>query len=406
MNKDPIGIFDSGVGGLTIAKEIIEHLPGENIIYLGDNAHNPYGEKDLSKVQCYVKVIAEDLIEQRKCKALIIACNTAAIAGMAVIKKRYNLDIIGPVQAGVQEALAASKTKKIAVVATSATIKSNAYQEAITALDATANLYSVAAKDFVPLVEAGKFETKESLKAAESYLSQLRNTEVDTLILGCTHYPFLAKVIQEVLGSGVKLIFPGLSIAKQLKASLAEKQLLNPQAKGQQTYLTTSSEKLAENFLSAGRSFLNLNLDFTEHNPFTKKQTVVLGVIGADVHAVGNRILDYALTEAGFKVVNIGVMASQKEFIEAAIETGAKAILVSSLYGHGEIDCRGFKDRCVEKGLDDIQLYVGGNLVIGKQKWPEVRQKFKEMGFDRIYPPGTAPEQAISDLRQDLNCGD
>ena len=133
-----------------------------------------------------------------------------------------------------------------------------------------------------------------------------------------------------------------------------------------------------------------------------EKPTLVLGVIGADVHAVGNKILDYTLTQAGFKVVNIGVLACQEEFINAAIETNAKVILVSSLYGHGEIDCRGLREKCQEKGIGNTLLYVGGNLVVGKADFNEVKEKFLGMGFDRVYPPGTMPEQAIADLKLDL----
>ncbi len=131
--------------------------------------------------------------------------------------------------------------------------------------------------------------------------------------------------------------------------------------------------------------------------------TVVMGVIGADCHAVGNKILDYAFTQAGFNVVNIGVLSSQEEFIQAAEETNAKAIIVSSLYGHGEIDCRGLREKCDEAGLKDILLYVGGNLVVGKHDWNEVQKKFYDMGFNRVYAPGTDPEIDIRDLRDDLN---
>ena len=131
------------------------------------------------------------------------------------------------------------------------------------------------------------------------------------------------------------------------------------------------------------------------------KPTVVLGVIGADVHAIGNQILEHALDEEGIEVVNIGVMASQKEFVNAAIETGAEAIWVSSLYGHGEMDCRGLRDKCKEAGIGDILLYVGGNLVIGKQDWSRVEDLFLDMGYDRAYPPGTQPEKAIEDLFKD-----
>ncbi|EHQ91941.1 methylaspartate mutase subunit S [Desulfosporosinus youngiae] len=133
-----------------------------------------------------------------------------------------------------------------------------------------------------------------------------------------------------------------------------------------------------------------------------EQKTVVLGVIGADVHAVGNRILDYAFSQAGFKVINIGVLATQEEFIHAAIETNADALLVSSLYGHGEMDCRGLREKCQETGIGSIIMYVGGNLVVGKQDFESVRERFSAMGFDRVYPPGTLPEGPIDDLKKDL----
>lgn len=132
------------------------------------------------------------------------------------------------------------------------------------------------------------------------------------------------------------------------------------------------------------------------------KKTIVLGVIGSDCHAVGNKILDYTFTQAGFNVINIGVLSPQEDFINAAIETNADAILVSSLYGHGEIDCRGLREKCSEAGLEDIILYAGGNLVVGKQDWKSVEQRFLDMGFNRVYPPGSAPENGISDLKKDL----
>ena len=132
------------------------------------------------------------------------------------------------------------------------------------------------------------------------------------------------------------------------------------------------------------------------------KKKLILGVIGADVHAVGNKILYHAFSEAGFEVTNLGVMVSQDEFIDAAIETNADVIVVSSLYGHGELDCQGMRDKCVERGLDDILLYVGGNIVVGKQPFEDVEKRFKAMGFDRVFGPGTAPETAIEALNEDL----
>ncbi len=129
---------------------------------------------------------------------------------------------------------------------------------------------------------------------------------------------------------------------------------------------------------------------------------IVLGVIGADVHSVGNKILDYAISEAGFEVTNLGVMVTQEEFINAAIETEADAILVSSLYGHGELDCRGLREKCVEAGLENILLYVGGNLVVGKVDLQEVEQRYVEMGFDRVYSNRSKASDCIRDLKKDL----
>ncbi len=133
-----------------------------------------------------------------------------------------------------------------------------------------------------------------------------------------------------------------------------------------------------------------------------KHTTVVLGVIGADVHAVGNKILEKVFAEAGFRVINLGVMVSQDEFISAAIETGADAILVSSLYGQGELDCQGLRERCIERGLEKIILYVGGNLVIGKTDYGTVRDKFQDMGYDRVFSPADDLEEAVALLKQDV----
>ncbi len=132
------------------------------------------------------------------------------------------------------------------------------------------------------------------------------------------------------------------------------------------------------------------------------KKTIVTGVIGADVHAVGNKIIAYALEQAGFNVVNLGVMVSQEEYIEAALETNADAIIVSSLYGHGEIDCNGLREKCDEAGLKGIPLLAGGNLVVGKQDFADVEKRFMAMGYTRVYPPGTPIETTISALNEIL----
>ncbi|MEX1227418.1 MAG: methylaspartate mutase subunit S [Marinobacter sp.] len=134
----------------------------------------------------------------------------------------------------------------------------------------------------------------------------------------------------------------------------------------------------------------------------TREYTIVLGVIGSDCHAVGNKILASVLSQAGIEVINLGVMVSQDEFIDAAIETGADAILVSSIYGHGEIDCHGLRGRCLERGLDDILLYVGGNLVIGKSDFRDIETLFRKMGFDRVCSPRVDLHELITCLKNDI----
>jgi methylaspartate mutase sigma subunit len=131
-------------------------------------------------------------------------------------------------------------------------------------------------------------------------------------------------------------------------------------------------------------------------------RTVVTGVIGSDTHIVGNRILTMALEKAGYKVVSLGALTPAADFVRAAVETRAGAILVSSLYGQGELDCRGFRDLCTEAGLEDILLYVGGNLVVGKRSWEETEKTYLAMGFDRVAPPGTRAETVIAWLEEDL----
>lgn len=134
----------------------------------------------------------------------------------------------------------------------------------------------------------------------------------------------------------------------------------------------------------------------------SEQKTVVTGVIGSDTHIVGNRILSMALEQAGHKVVSLGALTPAQDFVKAAVETAADAILVSSLYGQGELDCRGFRELCTEAGIGDILIYVGGNLVVGKQSWNDVERRFLEMGFDRAFPPGTRTDDVLATLARDF----
>ena len=139
-----------------------------------------------------------------------------------------------------------------------------------------------------------------------------------------------------------------------------------------------------------------------EEGPERKQQTLVTGVIGSDTHIVGNRILSMALEKTGYKVVSLGALTPAEDFVKAAVETAADAIMVSSLYGQGELDCRGFRELCIEAGLGNILIYVGGNLVVGKQSWSEVENRFLDMGFDRAFPPGTRTDAVIASLDRDF----
>jgi len=130
--------------------------------------------------------------------------------------------------------------------------------------------------------------------------------------------------------------------------------------------------------------------------------TIVTGVIGVDVHAIGNWVLRRSLEQAGFQIIALGTQVSQEEFIQAAIETDADAILVSSIYGQAYLDCEGLKDKCTEAGLERILLYIGGNLTIGREPWDDIEKRFKDIGFNRVYPPDTMPSVAIKDLTEDL----
>lgn len=130
--------------------------------------------------------------------------------------------------------------------------------------------------------------------------------------------------------------------------------------------------------------------------------SIVSGVIGSDVHVIGNKLINRVLSQAGYNIVELGVLVSQEEFIQAAIETNARVILISSMYGHAELDCKGLREKCIESGLEDVLLYIGGNLVIGRQNWSEVERKFKKMGFNRVAAPGISFDEILQMLAEDL----
>lgn len=224
-----IALLDSGVGGLTVVKEIFKQLPHENIIYFGDTAHFPYGPRPHTQVRGFVHEII-DFFQTQGIKMIIIACNSATAAGLEHYENKVNVPLLGVIEPGVRVALKHTKTNKIGVIGTTGTIQSGAYQEVFNRLSGGGiQLFSQPCPLFVLIVENGLVDSPEAKRVAEEYLRPLKEVGIDTLILGCTHYPLMSGVIQEVMGSGVKLISSAEETAREARKIMEERRLLNPQ---------------------------------------------------------------------------------------------------------------------------------------------------------------------------------
>ena len=247
----PIGIFDSGVGGLTVARAIIDQLPGESILYLGDTARGPYGPRPLAEVREFALEIMDKLVAAGV-KAIVIACNTASSAMLRDARERYAIPVVEVIQPAVRRAVSASKSGKIGVIGTNATIDSGAYLDAFAAAPHL-EITSKACPRFVEFVERGETSGPEITKIAQDYLRPLQDKKIDTLVLGCTHYPLLTGVISYVMGNEVTLVSSAEETAKDLYRILVEKNLLNnsgnPTHKFVSTGDTQSFAKLARRFL-------------------------------------------------------------------------------------------------------------------------------------------------------------
>lgn len=219
MNNKSIGVFDSGLGGLTAVKQIMNELPNENIIYFGDTGRVPYGTRSRETILKYTRGDIR-FLQTFDVKVIVIACGTASSAALPMIKNEFDVPIVGVIDAAVYAAVRTTKNKKIGVIGTSGTIKSGEYEKQIKEYDRDMEVYSKACPMFVPLVENGYFDSKVTKLIVEEYLEEIRNEGVDTLILGCTHYPLLEKVIQEYMGKNVVLINSGAEVAKYLKKKL------------------------------------------------------------------------------------------------------------------------------------------------------------------------------------------
>lgn len=253
MPERAIGIFDSGVGGLTVLGELRRQIPGEELVYLGDTARVPYGTKSAQTVARYAREAARFLVGQRV-KLLVVACNTASAVALEELAAVHRLPVVGVIEPGARGALAATRTGRIGVIGTEGTIRSGAYERALRAGNPAVEVVSAPCPLFVPLAEEGWSEHPVARLAAAEYLAPLLRQRIDTLVLGCTHYPLLKRTLQDVAGPGVTLIDSAAETAKTVAALLAEAGLERRRPVGvPPRYFVTDA---AERFERVGGAFL------------------------------------------------------------------------------------------------------------------------------------------------------
>lgn len=254
MEKEkPIGVFDSGIGGLTVVKRLFSTLPKENIVYFGDTARVPYGSKSNSTVIDY-SIQNTNFLLSKNVKAVVVACNTASSVAIDDLRKRFDIPVIGMIEPGASMAINETKKGKIGVIGTRATISNKAYSATIKKLNPAIEVFEKACPLFVPLAEEGWTNHKATVEIAEEYLKELREKDIDTLVLGCTHYPILSDVIQKVIGSNVKLIDSGIASSEIVRDELIRIGLeTNSAVPGQASFyvsdIPTTFKQVAELFL-------------------------------------------------------------------------------------------------------------------------------------------------------------
>lgn len=230
MNELPIGIFDSGVGGLTVYRALHDRLPNEHFVYLGDTARVPYGTKSLATVERYA-IENSRFLADHGIKLLVVACNTASALALPKVREAIGLDVVGVIGPGARKAVAetrGSSRPRIAVIATEATVASGAYEASIRRASAQADVLQSSCPLFVPLAEEGWADAEETRSIAEKYLDEVKRFNAEALVLGCTHYPILREVIQQTVGESVKLIDSGEAAAEEVERLLTAKNLQNP----------------------------------------------------------------------------------------------------------------------------------------------------------------------------------
>ena len=253
MTWKSIGIFDSGVGGLTVLREIMQALPQEDTLYFGDTARVPYGTKSPETVTRYAGEIAAFLVK-RDIKLLVVACNTVSAVALPTLKRQLSIPVVGVIEPGARRAAEVTRSGRIGVIGTAGTIRSSAYTRAIKRLMPDAEVLTRACPLFVPLAEEGWVDNQVARLTAQTYLQELKESAVDTLVLGCTHYPLLKTMIADVMGPGVTLVDSAEETARTVAAILADKRLLRPVSeKGNHNYYVSD---IPAGFVRVGNRFL------------------------------------------------------------------------------------------------------------------------------------------------------
>jgi len=264
MDDRPIGVFDSGFGGLTVARAVIDVLPYEDVVYVGDTGRYPYGPRPLGQVRMFAEQIGEKLVRDHHVKLIVVACNTAAAAGLEGLRAAWGVPVLSVIEPGVRAALRATRSGKIAVIGTVGTIASGAYQRAVAALDESGSvqLTCAACPGFVEFVERGEIDSDQVYVLAERLLAPVCEAKVDTLLLGCTHYPFLARTISDVVGRDVVLVSSADETAFELRALLDATDLAtNSESPGRHLWISSGD---VDAFRILGQRLLGPELDVVE----------------------------------------------------------------------------------------------------------------------------------------------
>lgn len=265
----PVGVFDSGVGGLTVLHELLVALPQEDFVYLGDTARFPYGERTPEELGRFSTEVAEELLS-RRVKLLVVACNSATSAALEILQRRMmettlGVDVLGVVRPEAVQAVAATRTGRIGLLATPTTVASRAYERALHAVDAHVTLTAVACPTLAPIIQAGEQFDERAVQTVREACAPLKEARVDTTILGCTHYPLIAPMLQRMLGPTVTLVSSGAALARQVEHALSTRDLANPRAKaseGDYRFLCTGD---VGSFRELGTRFLQMPLGEVEH---------------------------------------------------------------------------------------------------------------------------------------------